>query len=194
MRIINFKSVYIVAISLLIVGYASEEHKDKEPSISFYKMISWAGTGCKEGEGIVKHLKSGIIQVSFYSYQAGIGSTVGIKRTACSFVIPIKLPKGYQLSVVNAEWSGYIKGEGKIGRKYFMAGKPYSPSWKRSKYNEPGGKDFVIKDQSILNTTACGGLYILHINSNLRVMNSTSFIENKALKIKLSSKSCKENT
>ena len=95
------------------------------PIAYFNNPINWAGTGCKAGSVSVSGAKTENLSILFDSYDAGKDAKSGLKRSACSFSIPIKIPTGYKISTLTADWEGYVEGIGELSRKYLLTGKPH---------------------------------------------------------------------
>ena len=175
-----------------------------QESAYFKQPASWAGTGCRAGSDsvVVRGKNTDTLKISFESFDAGKESESGKKRVACSFSVPIKVPRGFQISHLTADWEGYIDGKGQFSRKYYLAGRPYT-SWKRNTYRKPNGGNFT-KNDNIYNhslATHCnGGTYILRINSQIRAIGRNSYASTyphgylalpNSLKLSLRFKACR---
>ncbi len=147
------------------------------PAVYFKNPVNWAGTGCKAGSVSVTGANTATLSVLFDAYDAGRDSASGLRRSACSFSVPIKVPRGFQISHLTADWEGYVEGRGQLSRKYFLAGRPYT-SWKRNTYRKPAGGNFTKRDDifhASLATGCNGGTYNLRINSQIRAMGRSSY-------------------
>lgn len=191
-----FKTILITLFAIAPQACNSTTPSGKDSSEI---MANFAGTGCSASSTKVatdEKSKMITLQTLLPSYEAGETSSSAKKRVACSFAIPIKIPKGFQISHLEADWKGYIKGEGVFSRKYFLAGQPTS-SWIRSRYNEPKGSNFQQQDNiphADLKTSCDGGSYNLRINSDIKTKDSNSYItlaKEHKIKISLHLKSCK---
>ncbi len=151
-------------------------------SISYFNApISWAGTGCQAGSK--KPSNGNTIKIALDDYEAGKNAQNSLNRAGCSFSIPITVPKGYKISTLTVDWQGYIKGKGKMSRKYFLAGRPYA-AWKRTSYNKANGDDFILKDKinsNAFKTDCKGGRYNLRVNTDISVINDESYISLKSV-------------
>ena len=165
----------ITAAALLGLGIMSSAQA--APAVHFKNPVNWAGTGCKAGSVSVSGANTATLSVLFDSYDAGKDSMSGLKRAACSFSVPVKVPPGFQMSHLTADWEGYIDGKGQLSRKYFLAGRPYT-SWKRNTYRKPNGGNFSKRDNLYHATFASGcngGIFNLRINSQIRAMGRNSY-------------------
>ena len=165
----------IIATAVLGLGLASSVQA--RPAVYFKNPINFAGTGCKAGSVSVSGANSATLSVLFDAYDAGKDSLSGLRRSACSFSVPIKVPRGLQISHLTADWEGYVEGRGQLSRKYFLAGRPYN-SWKRNTYRKPRGGNFTKRDNiyhASFATGCNGGTYNLRINSQIRAMGRNSY-------------------
>jgi len=165
----------ITAAAVLALGMASSAQAT--PAVHFKNPVNWAGTGCSAGSVSVSGANTATLSVLFDSYDAGKDSLSGLRRSACSFSVPIKVPRGFQVSHLTADWEGFVEGRGQLSRKYFLAGSPYT-SWKRNTYNRPAGGNFSKRDNIYHSTfaTGCnGGVFNLRINSQIRAMGRNSY-------------------
>lgn len=114
------------------------------------------------------------LSILFDSYEAGKDSESGKKRVACSFAVPIKVPRGLQISHLTADWEVYAEGRGQFSRKYFLGGSP-TTNWKRQNLSGgSNGKNFTNRDNifhASLATGCNGGQYNLRINSEVKANN-----------------------
>lgn len=159
-----------------ILGLIMTSSVQAAPVDYFKGPVKWAGTGCPAGSS-TSVSGAATLSTSFASFDAGSNSLSGLKRSACSFSIPIKVPRGYQVSHLSADWKGFVKGRGQLKRKFFFAGKPYTP-WKTSNFVKPNGANFSKQDNFFHSSfaTGCnGGLFNLRINSQIKAMDSNSY-------------------
>lgn len=160
-----------------ILGLSMASSVQAAPAVHFKNPVNWAGTGCSAGSVSVSGANTATLSVLFDSFDAGKDSLSGLRRSACSFSVPIKVPRGFQVSHLTADWEGYVEGRGQLKRKYFLAGRPYT-SWKTNNYSMPAGGNFTKRDNihhASLATGCNGGIYNLRINSQIRAMNSRSY-------------------
>lgn len=160
----------IIAGSLLCVATTSSVFA--APAVVFKNPLGWAGTGCPAHTVSVTGVDTATLSILFDSYEAGKDSETGKKRVGCSFSVPIKVPRGLQVSHLTADWEVYAEGKGQFSRKYFLAGSP-TINWKRKKLNGGGdGKNFTLRDNlyhASIATGCNGGQYNLRINSEVKV-------------------------
>ena len=174
----------IVATAVLGLGMVSSVQA--RPAVYFKNPVGWAGTGCKAGSATVIGANSDTLSILFDSYEAGKASESGKKRVACSFAVPIKVPRGFQVSHLTADWESYVEGKGQLSRKYFLAGRPYT-GWKRNTFRNSGGGNFTRRDNiyhASFATGCNGGTYNLRINSQVKAQGRNSYIAVDSLDLK----------
>ena len=122
------------------------------------------------------------MSVLFDSYDSGKNALSGLKRSACAFSVPIKVPDGLQISKLTVDWEGYVDGKGEFKRKYKMIGSglvidPSYIGWKIDTYNKPSGDNFTKRDTLFHGSIAgCGGgVQKLRINSQIKAITPSSY-------------------
>ncbi len=169
----------VLAAALISLGAALPA---QAAQVVFKNPLGWAGTGCPAGSTSVTGVNSAELSVLFDSYDAGKNSLSGLKRAACSFSVPIKVPDGLQVSKLTVDWEGYVEGKAEFKRKYKLIGSgividPSYISWKRDNYNKPSGDNFTKRDTLIHGSAAgCGGgVYKLRINSQIKAKTPNTY-------------------
>jgi len=182
-------------LSSTIVGLTlvSAHANAKEP-VYFKAPINFAGTGCPAGSAsLVQGKRTKTLKIEFNQFDAGKNANSNKQRASCNFAIPVHVTKGYQVSVLSADWHSYAKGQATFKRKYFFAGEPNVPA-KTSRIDTKQGKKFAFKDSRIhqsMNFSACGEDKILRINSSVLTDDKHSYIKLKnAVKFQLQWKRC----
>lgn len=165
-------TISIAAAATLLAISASASAAD----VKFGNPVKFKGTGCP-GKGSVEVLgaNSPSLSILFGGYDAGNGkpSVSGLSRSACSFAIPIKVLRGFQVSHVTVDWETYAQGSGELKRKFFLSGKPWQ-QWQRT----PLSGNRTVRDNLIHASLAkgCnGGTYNMRINSQVTA-NARSYV------------------
>ena len=201
MKSLTFGS--IILILGLSITTSTQAQKSQNRPIAHFGQISVAGTGCSPNS-ISSRIgtNTGTLKILFESFDAGMDAYTRLRRAGCSITVPITIPKGFQLSQLNANWMGTIEGKGRLRRKYYFSGRP-NTGWKKSTYRKPTRGDFSTQDtisQPSLSTNCEGGTFNLRIVIRLRVfdnksymaMDNTDFAGNSGLRLsKLSYKPCR---
>jgi len=161
-----------------ILGLSMASSVQAAPAVHFRNPVNWAGTGCPAGSSVsVSGANTATLSILFDSFDAGSNSLSGLRRSACSFSIPITVPRGYQVSHLTADWEGFVEGRGQLKRKFFLAGKPYT-SWRTNNFIKPSGGNFSKRDNLFHRSfaTGCnGGVFNLRINSQIRAIGNRSY-------------------
>ena len=157
----------------LVAGSAFAHHS--HPPVYFKAPIELNGTGCPVGSYTVSGENTDTITIMFGQYDAAKptrNAASGMFRTACSFLLPVNVPSGYQISNLTADWRGYAEGRTKLHREYFLPGKK-GPN----KTSSPRG-DYVERDNLMhAMWSECGkGVVPLRINSSIRAQSNPSYI------------------
>ncbi|MCI5136337.1 MAG: DUF4360 domain-containing protein [Candidatus Electrothrix sp. AW2] len=186
---INVKKIIFsaVIVSIFLISNPVFVHSSS-PSVYFKAPIEFHGTGCPQG---VSGANTDTMTVQFNQYDAAKpprDAASGMFRTACSFVVPVNVPSGYQVSNLTAEWHGYAEGRTRLHREYFFAGQR-GPS----KTSSPRG-DYIERDNLMHETwSPCGrGTVPMRINSSILAQSNPSYIAvTKMVKFRLKWRKCR---
>ncbi len=164
------KAALAVAMLTLFAGYAFAR-----PPVYFKAPVKFRGTGCPGPNTVtVTGENTDTMTVLFDQFDAAKpkdNAASGMMRTSCSFVVPVHVPPGLQVSNLTADWRGYAEGRTTLRREYFFAGQR-GPR----KTTNPKG-DFVERDNLQHATwAACGADVPMRINSSVRAMSRNSYI------------------
>ncbi len=165
------KRLHAVFVFAAVVFFASQAGAQ----VTFNAPMQFAGTGCKLGEYSFSGDGTDTLTVLFSAYDAANpqkNAASGMRRTACSFVVPVQVPPGFQVSTMTTDWRGYAEGRTELFREYFFAGQrgPQARTTPKGNYTE--------RDNLMHATwSGCGGgLVPLRINSSVRAISSPSYI------------------
>ncbi len=168
-----FKSVFTAVAVATCTFLASQAFAG--PPVYFKSPIQFRGTGCPGGSYTVSGQNTDTMTIMFDQYDAAKpprNAASGMFRTACSFVVPVSVPSGYQVSNLTSDWRGYAEGSTKLHREYFFAGQR-GPSAN----SKPKG-DYTLRDNLMHATwSPCGrGTVPMRINSSIRAISNPSYI------------------
>jgi len=165
----------ILAIAALLIGgsFAGTAFADDialgEPG--------YGGTGCPDGSASVTlspDAKSLSILFDEYYVEAGGSTNKSFDRKSCNIAIPVHVPQGLSVSILNIDYRGYNSlpsgARTTFNVEYFFAGQQ-GPRFSKS-FNGPLDKDYLIKNKlqaSALVWSACGADVNLRTNSSIRV-------------------------
>ena len=186
-----FKSVFTVVAVATCTFIASQAFA--RPPVYFKSPIEFRGTGCPGPNSVtVSGANTDTMTVMFDQYDAAKpknNAASNMMRTSCSFVVPVKVPNGFQVSHVTSDWRGFAEGKTKLHREYFIAGKR-GPSVD----DFPKG-DYTLRENLAHATwaTSCsGGVFPMRINSSVQAMSQPSYIAvDKILTFRMKWRKCR---
>ena len=137
---------------------------------------SYGGTGCPAGTASVSLSPSeDAISILFDQFSASAGSSSGkrVDRKACNLSIPVTIPQGYSVSVIQVDYRGFnlIPSAGaytRLNTEYFWAG-IRGPMFSKL-FTGPQNKDFTTSNGIIAESlvwTPCGASVNLRVNSSI---------------------------
>ena len=166
----------ILSVSMLILLVANPAQANRRAL--FKSPRAFAGAGCEPGTVVVAGDNTESVSVLFGKYDAGRSSRSGTLRTHCEFYLPISVPPGQRLSVLTAEWQGYVKGRGGLSRRYSAVG-PRQRPWRVDRYQSREGMNYLQRDDMYpreVNAGCTGGELNLRINSEIIAAGNDSYI------------------
>jgi hypothetical protein len=163
----NVISAIAVTVVLGIVMSASANSAD----VAFEMPTSFNGTGCPSTDSVAAvGAGTPTLSLLFGGFDSGKNAISGLARAACSFAIPIKVLRGFQVSHVTIDWEGFVQGQAELKRKFFLAGSEWMP-WQINNFDKPDGDNFTLRDNLLHASfaTGCdGGEYNLRVNSQIK--------------------------
>ncbi|MCI5179719.1 MAG: DUF4360 domain-containing protein [Candidatus Electrothrix sp. AW3_4] len=188
MKEIIMKKIFVSSFAtVMCITFVIGQAFARSP-VYFKEPIQFRGTGCPQG---VSGANTDTMTVQFNQYDAAKpprNAASGMIRTSCSFVVPVSVPSGYQISNLTVDWQGYAEGRTKLHREYFFAGQR-GPS----KTSSPRG-DYIERDNLMHETwSPCGrGTVPMRINSSIRAISNPSYIAvTKMVKFRLKWRKCR---
>lgn len=137
----------------------------------------YGGTGCPAGSvsaTLSPDAKS--LSLLFDNYQVAVGGITGksFDRKSCNIAIPVHVPQGMSVSVLNIDFRGFNNlpqsASSQFNVEYFFAG-TRGPSFQRT-FNGPIGEDYLINNKLTVESivwSGCGADVNLRTNSSMRV-------------------------
>lgn len=85
---------------------------------------SYGGSGCPDRSASVSVSPDGQELTILFDKFVAQGNVSAEKRKSCNLSIPIKVPQGFQISLYDADYRGYVapKTSGNLRAEYFFAG------------------------------------------------------------------------
>lgn len=138
----------------------------------YFKAPAIAGNGCPAGTTDFAITPDGqTLSILFDAFSAQPGNKT------CNIAIPVHVPNGYQVSLMTADFRGFVQGSAELRRSYFFAGQT-GPSLV-TPMNDAGGKDYTQRDSLITSSNSfakCGEDVNLRVNSRIMTKNRNSMI------------------
>ena len=128
----------------------------------------YGGNGCPRRSASVSVSPDGQELTILFDRFAAIGNSRRHSRKSCNLSIPIKVPQGFQVSLYDADYRGYVapRTRGRLRSEYFFAGRR-GPVLTRTFRGE---RDYNVRDR--LKTTAnvwssCGDSLNMRVNTSM---------------------------
>lgn len=138
---------------------------------------AYGGTGCPAGSvSAALSPDNTSLSLLFDQYVVEAGQSVGrsFDRKSCNIAIPVHVPNGYSVSVLEVDYRGYNMlprgASSQFNVEYFFAGRR-GPMFTRT-FNGALDSDFLLNNTlvaSAVTWSACGEDVILRTNSSMRV-------------------------
>lgn len=139
-----------------------------------------AGSGCPAGTASVTlspDLKS--LSILFDQYVAQAGPMLGktIDRKTCNVAIPIHVPQGFSIAIINVDYRGFVslpsyRASAQFASEYFFAGS-MGPRFTKM-WNGPVDTDYLFNNvlgmQSVV-WSPCGADVNMRVNTSMLVKN-----------------------
>lgn len=137
----------------------------------------YGGTGCPTGTiSVTLSPDNKALSLLFDQYQVQAGGTSGrsFDRKSCNVAIPVHVPQGLSVSVLDVDYRGFNHlasgGSSQFNVEYFFAG-GRGPAFRKSFYG-PLDSDYTISNQIVAESmvwSGCGVDVNLRTNSSMRV-------------------------
>ena len=130
---------------------------------------SYGGNGCPAGSAAVAVSPDGQELSILFDKFIAQGNNRSQSRKSCNLTIPIKVPQGFQISLYDADYRGYVapSTRGTLRAEYFFAGQS-GPVISRSFRGET---DYHVTDSlaTVANVwSACGDSLNMRVNASMR--------------------------
>lgn len=166
------KKFSILGSALLTALLAQTSLADPDPNSVYFQAPAIAGSGCPAGSTDFAITPDGqTLTILFDAFTASPGNLT------CNIAIPVHVPNGFQVSLMTADYRGFIQGQAELRRSYFFAGDT-GPSL-ATPLSSSSGKEYTQRDNllTMSDTIArCGQDVNLRINSRIRTVNNSSSI------------------
>ncbi|BAZ41954.1 hypothetical protein NIES4101_79220 [Calothrix sp. NIES-4101] len=128
----------------------------------------YGGSGCPGGTASISFSPNGQKLTIRFNQFIARGNKPNESRKNCNLTIPVRVPKGYQVSLNNASYRGNVapRTTGKLRAEYFFAGQPGSIFSRAF----TGKREYNVRD-SLRNKTnvwsRCGDSVNMRVNSSM---------------------------
>lgn len=117
---IKFVQVSLAAATLMMASIGPAFSNDKVKIVG----AEYGGNGCPEGSASVSVSPDGQELSILFDQFVALGNKSAEARKSCNLSIPIKVPQGFQISLYDADYRGYVAPgtTGRLRAEYFFAG------------------------------------------------------------------------
>ncbi|PID49770.1 MAG: hypothetical protein CR991_04950 [Proteobacteria bacterium] len=166
------KKLNVLLMSAVLAAAASQAQADPNDNAVYFQAPAIAGSGCPAGTSDYAITPDGqTLTILFDEYMASPG------MATCNIAVPVHVPNGFQVSLMTADYRGFVQGRAELSRSYFFAGER-SPR-KRTRFNSRTGEEYLERDNLLTTSNSfskCGADVNLRINSRIRTYNRSSLI------------------
>lgn len=133
----------------------------------------YGGNGCPSGSASVTLSPDAkALSILFDQYSAEAGNGRSIDRKSCNIAIPVHVPSGMSVSIIEVDYRGYVSapagGSASFRTEYFFAGSR-GPTFTKN-FNGPYDDEYTLKSNLGLNAvvwSACGADVNLRVNTSM---------------------------
>ncbi|MGH1397552.1 MAG: DUF4360 domain-containing protein [Trichormus sp.] len=161
MKVVNS----VLAATALMAAYVSPAFANSKVEILG---AEYGGNGCPAGSASVSVSPDGQELSILFDKFAALGNNAAERRKNCNLSIPIKVPQGFQISLYDADYRGYVAPSttGRLRAEYFFAGQR-GPVFSRTFRGEV---DYNVRDslETVANVwSRCGDSLNMRVNASM---------------------------
>jgi hypothetical protein len=140
---IKFVQIALAAAALITASIGPAFSNDKVKIVG----AEYGGNGCPEGSASVNVSPDGQELSILFDQFVALGNKSAEARKSCNLSIPIKVPQGFQISLYDADYRGYVAPgtTGRLRAEYFFAGQR-GPVFSRTFRGET---DYNVRDKLV---------------------------------------------
>ena len=161
----------IIAAATLALATSTATAAPSNNSV-YFQDPAIAGSGCPGGTTDYAITPDGqTLTILFDSYVADPGNL------SCNIAIPVHVPNGFQVSLMTADYRGFVEGSAELRRSYFFAGQ-VGPS-QSTLLSGGSGRDYTERDNLVTTSNSfarCGEDVNLRVQSRIMTKNNSSSI------------------
>nr|WP_310488669.1 DUF4360 domain-containing protein [Chamaesiphon sp. VAR_69_metabat_338] len=156
------KALVVTALVTLPISPALAESKVE------IQGASYGGSGCPDRSASVSVSPDGQELTVLFDKFSALGNDPSQSRKSCNLSIPIKVPEGFQISLYDADYRGYVAPatSGTLRAEYFFAGNR-GPVFQRT-FN--GENNYSVRDSlaTVADVwSACGDSTNMRVNASM---------------------------
>jgi hypothetical protein len=156
------KALVVTALVTLPISPALAESKVE------IQGASYGGSGCPDRSASVSVSPDGQELTVLFDKFSALGNDPSQSRKSCNLSIPIKIPQGFQISLYDADYRGYVapSTSGTLRAEYFFAGNR-GPVFQRT-FN--GENNYNVRDSlaTVADVwSACGDSTNMRVNASM---------------------------
>ncbi|MCW5314027.1 DUF4360 domain-containing protein [Nostoc sp. KVJ3] len=159
---INVIKAFLAAAALITASIGPAFANDQVEILG----AEYGGNGCPEGSAGVSVSPDGQELSILFDKFIAVGNKAEERRKSCNLSIPIKVPQGFQISLYDADYRGYVAPgtTGRLRAEYFFAGQR-GPVFSRT---FKGESDYNVRDQLVTVAdvwSRCGDSVNMRVNA-----------------------------
>uniref|UniRef100_B8HYC5 Secreted protein n=1 Tax=Cyanothece sp. (strain PCC 7425 / ATCC 29141) TaxID=395961 RepID=B8HYC5_CYAP4 len=160
----KFLNVLIPAVTLTVAAVTPALASPKVEIMG----ANYGGSGCPNQSASVSVSPDGQELSILFDQFVAVGNDLKESRKSCNLSIPIQLPEGFQISLYDADYRGYVSPSttGNLRAEYFFAGQR-GPVFSRSFRGET---NYNVRDSlaTVANVwSACGDSVNMRVNASM---------------------------
>lgn len=159
-------SLLIATSYFSLIAFSLPSYAGNSDGVQF-NPPSFNGSGCSGSSNYRVTPNGKTLSISFKKFIASPDNKT------CKITVPITVPSGFKLSVLTADYRGFVKGKGELKRSYSSGGA------RKNSFNKTGGDDYYVNDNLIgmnKKMSKCGQNITLKINTRIKAAGSDSKI------------------
>ena len=158
----KFLRSFLTTVALITASVSPAFANDKVEIMG----ASYGGSGCPENSASVSVSPDGQELSILFDKFIAMGNNLAQSRKSCNLSIPIKVPQGFQISLYDADYRGYVAPatRANLRAEYFFAGNR-GPIFSRSFRGET---DYNVRDSLVTVAdvwSACGDSVNMRVNA-----------------------------
>ncbi|MEA5567814.1 DUF4360 domain-containing protein [Anabaena sp. UHCC 0399] len=158
----KFMVAFLISATVMMIYIEPTLAKDKVK----IKDSEYGGNGCPQGSASVSISPDGQELSILFDKFVALGNQATESRKSCTFSIPIQVPQGFQISIYDVDYRGYVapKTIGRLRVEYFFAGQRGSVFSRTFR----GETDYNVRDKLVSMRgawSACGNNVNMQLNA-----------------------------